>query len=252
MSFWRSCSHISNMVYDTNSCWSYSIWISFRYCILYWWQFLFGNFGHFPLEFFCQICTQNTLWHLLGPFLVNFGICQFLASPEPFKIFAKSGYLHKIKDILKMVHWVLHIQIWYKAQGWIGYMMGPLLVGCDTLKGPLWAVKLGTLLFDTFATLWRAHSIDLFHEESVHRCAIGCSTYPGLDFWICDRLAIWWAIKWQFLRCQKVTQMFMWWVLDILTHKLEWRCQYMWIYGVFKKILGSGVWAMAIWVIWWK
>ena len=49
------------------------------------WEFLFGNLGHFPLEFFCQIWTQDTLWHLLGPFLVNFDICQFLATPGPFK-----------------------------------------------------------------------------------------------------------------------------------------------------------------------
>ena len=74
---------------------------------------------------------------------------------------------------------------------------------------------------------------DLFHQESVHRCGLGCSKYSGLDFWKCDWLAICWAIKGWFLRCQKVAQIFMWWVLDILAYKLTWMCQYMWIYGVF-------------------
>ena len=31
--------------------------------------------------------------------------------------------------------------------------MGPFLVGCDTLTGPLWAIEVGTLVFDTFETL---------------------------------------------------------------------------------------------------
>ena len=30
----------------------------------------------------------------------------------------------------------------------------------------------------------RAPPIDLFDQESVHRCGLGCSTYPGLDCWI--------------------------------------------------------------------
>ena len=31
--------------------------------------------------------------------------------------------------------------------------MGPFLVGCNTLIGPLWAVELATLVFDIFTTL---------------------------------------------------------------------------------------------------
>ena len=60
--------------------------------------------------------------------------------------------------------------------------MGPFLVRCDALKVVLRAVEVSTLVFDTFATLLRTHGIDLFHQESVHRCGLGCSTYPGLDF----------------------------------------------------------------------
>ena len=60
----------------------------------------FGNFflaiwDTFQLEFFCQIWTQDTLWHLLGLFLVKFEICQFLASPGPFEILAKMGTFTK-------------------------------------------------------------------------------------------------------------------------------------------------------------
>ena len=43
------------------------------------------------LEFICQIWTQDSLWHLLGPFLVNFGICQFLATPGLFEYFGQNG-----------------------------------------------------------------------------------------------------------------------------------------------------------------
>ena len=35
----------------------------------------------------------------------------------------------------------------------MGYRMVPFLVGCETLKGLLWAVEVGTLVFDTFVTL---------------------------------------------------------------------------------------------------
>ena len=44
-----------------------------------------GHLGHFPLEFFSQIWTQDSLWHVLGPFLVNFDTCHFLATPGPFE-----------------------------------------------------------------------------------------------------------------------------------------------------------------------
>ena len=49
------------------------------------WESLIANLGHFPLEFFSQICTQDSLWHVLGPFLVKFDISQFLVTPGPFK-----------------------------------------------------------------------------------------------------------------------------------------------------------------------
>ena len=54
----------------------------------------------------------------------------------------------------------------------------------------------------------RVLRIDPFDQESVHRCSLGCSTYLDPDFWIRDRLAVCWAVKWQFLRCQKVADFF--------------------------------------------
>ena len=56
--------------------------------------------------------------------------------------------------------------------------------------------------------LKRVLGIDPFDQESDHRCSLGCSTYLDADFWIRDWLAICWAIKWQFLRCQKVADFF--------------------------------------------
>ena len=44
-----------------------------------------AHLGHFPLEFFSQIWAQDSLWHALGPFLVKFKICHFLATPGPFE-----------------------------------------------------------------------------------------------------------------------------------------------------------------------
>ena len=40
-----------------------------------------GNLGHLPPAFFGQIFTQDTLRHILGPFLVHFEIFQFLETP---------------------------------------------------------------------------------------------------------------------------------------------------------------------------
>ena len=34
-----------------------------------------------------------------------------------------------------------------------GLQDGTIFGGCETLKGPLWAIKVGTLVFDTFVTL---------------------------------------------------------------------------------------------------
>ena len=50
--------------------------------------------GNFFLAFWhtfhwncCQIWSQDSLRHLLGVLLVNFDICQFLATPGPFEYF---------------------------------------------------------------------------------------------------------------------------------------------------------------------
>ena len=37
--------------------------------------------------------------------------------------------------------------------------------------------------------------IDLFNNESVHRCSLGCSTCPVLDLWTCHQLAVCWTVK---------------------------------------------------------
>ena len=48
---------------------------------------LFGNLGHFPLDFFCQIWTQHSLRHLLWHLMTSFEICQLLVTPGPFEYF---------------------------------------------------------------------------------------------------------------------------------------------------------------------
>ena len=77
--------------------------------------------------------------------------------------------------------------------------MVPSWEGCNTLKGVLQAVK-KVAYFDIYRTAWRAPGIDLFDQESVNRCILGCSKCFVSDFWICHQLAICWAIKCWFLR----------------------------------------------------
>ena len=92
--------------------------------------------------------------------------------------------------------------------------------GCDTLKGVPGAVK-KIAFFSTFVTPWRVLWIHWFYQESVHRCSLGCSTYLSVDFWIHDWLAVCWAVKWQFLRCHKISHVFLTpQNFRILSHKL--------------------------------
>ena len=58
---------------------------------------MIGHLGHFLLDFFAQIWTQGTLRHILGPILVIFEICHFLAIPGPFEYFSENGWCQKIK-----------------------------------------------------------------------------------------------------------------------------------------------------------
>ena len=48
-------------------------------------QFVIGHLGHFQLEFICQIWTQDTLRHILGPIMAIFEICPFLTTPGLFE-----------------------------------------------------------------------------------------------------------------------------------------------------------------------
>ena len=58
---------------------------------------MIGHLGHFLLDFFDQIWTQGTLRHIVGPILVIFEICHFLAIPELFEYFSGNWWSQKIK-----------------------------------------------------------------------------------------------------------------------------------------------------------
>ena len=79
------------------------------------WQFVIDKLGHFLLEFFPQIWTQDTLRHIPGPIVTIFEICQFLMAPAPFENLSENGCLQKIKDISIMVHRDPNIQFWPKV-----------------------------------------------------------------------------------------------------------------------------------------
>ena len=50
----------------------------------------YRSFGTLPIDIFCQIWSQDSLRHLLGPHEVNFDICQFLATPGLFEYFGQN------------------------------------------------------------------------------------------------------------------------------------------------------------------
>ena len=52
-------------------------------------------FRTFPFGLFCQIWTEGTLRHILGPILVIFEICHFLTIPWPFEYFSENGCSQK-------------------------------------------------------------------------------------------------------------------------------------------------------------
>ena len=58
---------------------------------------MIGHLGHFLLDVFGQIWPQGTLRHILGPILVIFEICHFLAIPGSFEYFLENGWCQKIK-----------------------------------------------------------------------------------------------------------------------------------------------------------
>ena len=54
------------------------------------WASLISYLGHFPLDFFCQIWTQDSLRHLLWHLMTNFEICQLLATLGLFEYFGQN------------------------------------------------------------------------------------------------------------------------------------------------------------------
>ena len=62
--------------------------------------------------------------------------------------------------------------------------MVPFLGGCDALKGSVSRRKYETekLDFSDICDGLKGIRHLSFHQESVHRCSLGCSRYPSLDF----------------------------------------------------------------------
>ena len=124
-------------------------------------------------------------------------------------------------------------------------MMVPFFGGCDTLKGCRGPSQKKRHFSGHLQWLKRVLRIDPFDQESVHRCSLGCSTYLDADFWIRDWLAICWAIKWQFLRCQKVADFF--WPPQILEFwAINWhRCVTIWKLKRHFLFYFFGVWCLS-------
>ena len=80
------------------------------------WHIRISNwqFGTLHIEILCQKFGLETP---LGPFLVNYDICQLLVTSGLFQYFSKIGCLQKIKDILITMHQDPHIGIFLRLAG---------------------------------------------------------------------------------------------------------------------------------------
>ena len=67
------------------------------------------SFRTLPFGLFCQIWTQGTLGHILGPILVIFEICHFLVIPGPFEYFSENGVVSENQSFLNggVIIWAL-------------------------------------------------------------------------------------------------------------------------------------------------
>ena len=139
---------------------------------------------------------------------------------------------------------ILHQRYWSRSNLWFVTLShlnclkqhrshGPIIfikfghkTAYDISQDPFWSIL-------TYVNFWRLHGcsssfgkigcLHWFGQESVNRCALECSTYPGLDFWISHWLAICWAKNCQFLRIfelSKSCQIFLTLNFGILSHKL--------------------------------
>ena len=86
----------------------------------------------------------------------------------------------------------------------LGYIMGQFGSWSSTIRGMPQAIESQVTLFCHFDKSESVLIIQVFHQESVHRCNLEYSPETILDFWIYHPWAICWASKCLFSRCQKV------------------------------------------------
>ena len=110
------------------------------------WKFFSNNLGTCPLEFFLSNLASGQLKTYPVTSYGHFWNMSIFGDYRAIWNFAKNGCLQKIKDIL---NGALNLQYSDLAQGAQvrRLMMGPFLVVCNTLMGPLWAIKLASLVF---------------------------------------------------------------------------------------------------------
>ena len=141
----------------------------------------YWQFGTLPIGLFLsnlesrQLETSHDiLWLILK--YVNFWLLQGHLS-----ILGKIGCLQKI-NFFFVKEWQHFNEVWGGLGGQVPRLYGGTIFGgFDTLRGVQWGIKNKGFWFLTH--LWqRVLGIDWFHQESVHRCSLGYSTYLGLNF----------------------------------------------------------------------
>ena len=152
----------------------------------------------------CRGGKQNSLTHLLWHLMVTFDICQLLVTPGLFEYFCQNTGPSENQSFLnegvKSGWWGFGVSGGQMTRLHDGTIFGGNATHLRGCQGPLKK----NCIFQHICNTLKGTRIHWFYQESVHRCSLGCSTYLDMDFWICDRLAICWVVRWQFLICQKV------------------------------------------------
>ena len=131
-------------------------------------------FGTLPIGIFSQIWTQDSLRHLLGPFLVNFWHMSTFGDSRAIQVLlAKSGVFRK-SIFFSMKDWQLIEVVW--CLRWAG----PWAIWWYHFQGSV--THLGALVglwiqrFHFLTSLQKVKwmlGFHQFHQESVNRCALG-------------------------------------------------------------------------------
>ena len=96
---------------------------------------MIGHLGHFLLDFLAQIWTQGALRHMLGPILVIFETCHFLAIPGLFEYFSENGPVSENQSFLDEGVIVTPLSVSFRRRGPLAKSWANLFPNPKHLRG---------------------------------------------------------------------------------------------------------------------